>query len=151
MNVFNGDLPDVATPKALVLNSTTGVKACCGLKGNLGIKAGKVPCAVAVIKTVRPLGADLAAIPVPIEPLAPALLSVTTETFHLSANLGPKSRANKSAPVPVVKGTNSVTGPAGYALLAAGLFWAWAALKKKVLQHANAAKQKVLRRVKELG
>jgi hypothetical protein len=53
--------------------------------------------------------------------------------------------------VPVVKGTNSVTGPAGYALLATGLFWAWAALKKKVLQHANAAKQKVLRRVKELG
>jgi len=49
-----------------------------------------------------------------------------------------------------VKGTNSVTGPAGYALLAAGLFWAWAAHKKKVL-HANAAKQKVLRRVKELG
>jgi hypothetical protein len=86
--------------------------------------------------------------PVPIEPLAPALLSVTTETFHLSANLGPKRRANKSAPVPVVKGTNNVTGPAGYALLALGLFWALAALMKKVHQHANAAKQKVPRRGK---
>ena len=59
--MLNGDLPDVATPKALVPNKITGVKACCGLKGSLGIKAGKVPWAVAVTNTVKPLGAALAA------------------------------------------------------------------------------------------
>ena len=83
------------------------------------MSAGKVPCAVADTSTVRPLGAALAAMPVPMAPLAPALLSVTTDTFHLSANLGPNKRAIKSAPVPVVNGTNNVTGPEGYGTVAA--------------------------------
>ncbi|NDF78660.1 MAG: hypothetical protein EB128_04060 [Betaproteobacteria bacterium] len=115
------------------------------MKGNLGIKAGKVPWAVAVTSTVKPLGAALAAAPVPMEPLAPALLSVTTDTFHLSANFGPSKRASRSAPVPVVKGTNKVTGPEGYALLAfCALTWGL----HNALQTANTAQHKVPRRVR---
>ncbi len=93
------------SPTALVATSTNGAKLLTGSKGSFWWTAGIMAKLVATKSSVWPSGGAFATNAVPMLPVAPARLSVTTPTFQRSASRGPSKRARMSAVVPGVYGT----------------------------------------------
>ena len=97
---FTGSCGWTTSVSWLAAICTTGAKLFTGSNGSFGVSAGVVAKEVAVISRTWPSGAALATKSLPMMPVAPARLSMTTLNFRRSASRGPSVRAAMSAPVP---------------------------------------------------